>query len=61
MRKFLVAAAAFAVALAPITAANATTVGGQTIGVANCDITVASVTWTPPFGAFSFTGFNLDC
>ncbi|MDQ4125530.1 MAG: hypothetical protein M3134_08025 [Actinomycetota bacterium] len=61
MKKILVAIGACAVALAPITAANATTVGGQTVRAGGCDITVASVTWTPPYGQLTFTGFNYDC
>ena len=61
MKKLLVALGAFAVALAPITAANAATVGGQTVGAGGCDITVASVTWDPPSGQISFTGFKQDC
>ncbi|HEX2295666.1 MAG TPA: hypothetical protein VHN37_10200 [Actinomycetota bacterium] len=61
MKKILVATGALAVALAPITAANAVTVGGQTVRAGGCDITVASVSYDPVWGPISFTGFNYDC
>ncbi|MDQ4125529.1 MAG: hypothetical protein M3134_08020 [Actinomycetota bacterium] len=61
MRKILVAMGALAVAVAPVTAANATTVGGQTVSAGGCDITVASVSYDPIWGPISFTGFKYDC
>jgi hypothetical protein len=48
-------------ALAAETSSAPITVGGQTLSVRHCDVTVLSFTIDPSTGAVSFTGANVDC
>lgn len=61
-RTIAVALGALGVALLPAGAANADpTIGGQTVRVGDCEVTLPSVTWDPVSGELSSTEGHMRC